>query len=109
MWIFDEIAFEEKPLGIPYFREEPGSHSYVSLREEPDKIDLLPELIGCAPLRDLLIALNAPTGTARGARRAADRQRTGSTEFGCNCCGSLSSSPSCSSWSSGPILIDGWR
>jgi hypothetical protein len=62
MWVFDEIAVEEKPLGIPYFREDPGSHSYVSLREEPDKIDLLPELRDCPPLRDFVLALNAPTG-----------------------------------------------
>jgi hypothetical protein len=62
MWIFDEIAIEEKPLGIPYFREEPGSHSYVNLREQPYKIDLLPELTDCLPLRDLVTALNAPTG-----------------------------------------------
>jgi hypothetical protein len=63
MWIFDEIAVGEKPLGIPYFREEPGSHSYVNLREEPDKIDLLPELTDCPPLRELVTALNAPTGS----------------------------------------------
>lgn len=29
MWTFDEIAVEEKPLGIPHFREEPGSESLV--------------------------------------------------------------------------------
>ncbi|MBS0366358.1 MAG: hypothetical protein JSR67_11110 [Proteobacteria bacterium] len=62
MYIFDEISVEEKPLGIPYFRSEPGSHSYVNLREEPGEIDLLPELTDCPPLRDLVMALNAPTG-----------------------------------------------
>jgi hypothetical protein len=49
MYIFDEISVGEKPLGIPYFRSEPGSHSYVNLREEPDKITLLPELTDCPP------------------------------------------------------------
>ena len=62
MWIFDEISVEEKPLGISYFRSEAGSHSYVNLREEPDKINLLPELTDCPPLGDLVIALNARTG-----------------------------------------------
>ena len=57
-----ELSVGEKPLGIPYFRSEPGSHSYVNLREQPEKIDLLPELSNCAPLRDLVIALNTPTG-----------------------------------------------
>jgi hypothetical protein len=62
MHIFDETLVVEKPLGIPYFRSEPGSHSYVNLREEPDKIALLPELTDCPPLRDFVIALNAPSG-----------------------------------------------
>jgi hypothetical protein len=62
MYIFDEVSVEEKPLGIPYFRSESGSHSYVNLREEPDKIDLLPELTDCPPLRDFVIALNVPAG-----------------------------------------------
>jgi len=31
--------------------------------DEPDKIDLLPELTDCPALRELVTALNAPTGS----------------------------------------------
>jgi hypothetical protein len=62
MYIHDIIAVEEKPLGIPYYRDDPSSHSYVNLRDEPEKVNVLPELKDSPTLRDFVMALNAPTG-----------------------------------------------
>jgi hypothetical protein len=61
MYIHESIKVERKPLGIPYYRpdDESRSHGYVNLRQQPEAIEDLPELKGCAPLRDFVTALNA--------------------------------------------------
>jgi hypothetical protein len=60
MYIHDSIKVEQKPLGIPYYKpDDPKSHGYVNLRQQPDMIEALPELQGCVPLRDFVTALNA--------------------------------------------------
>lgn len=40
------VSRTEKPVGVPYFRpaDDPKSHSYVDLKEHPEKISLIPEI-----------------------------------------------------------------
>ena len=61
MYIKDTFDVEESPLGIPYYRPEddPTSHSYVNLRQQPDLIAVLPELQKSVPLKEFVAALNA--------------------------------------------------
>jgi hypothetical protein len=60
MYIHDPIEVEQKPLGIPYHRPDSDlkSHGYVNLRQQPEMVEVLPELQGCTPLRDFVAALN---------------------------------------------------
>lgn len=58
IYVHEELP-EEKVLGIPYFKHDAGSHSYVNLREEPQRIDEIPELKECPTFRDFVAALNS--------------------------------------------------
>ncbi len=53
-----------KPLIIPYARDESdkSSHSFIDLRKEPEKINLIPEITDWPELRQTIIKLNDPKG-----------------------------------------------
>jgi len=61
MWFYEPISVKDKPLGIPYARpaDDPSSHGYVNLREQPDFIGQLPELRNSPQLRALVETLNS--------------------------------------------------
>lgn len=53
------LSIEFKATGIPYSRSgDPESHSYVNLKESPDSIHLLPELLREPELREQVVRLN---------------------------------------------------
>jgi hypothetical protein len=59
MWIIDQVDVNMKPLGIPYFRDDPESHNYETLREKPTAIDQLPELRKAPALYDFIKEINS--------------------------------------------------
>ncbi|MBZ5505811.1 MAG: hypothetical protein LAO78_10020 [Acidobacteriia bacterium] len=59
MWFSDKIEILEKPLGIPYSRDDEGSHSYENLRENPGALDLIPELRKARALHEFVKDLNS--------------------------------------------------
>jgi hypothetical protein len=56
-----DIPEEDTPLAIPYYRDDPNSHSYVDLKLEPAREMELPELQKNSVLRDLVLTVNAQT------------------------------------------------
>jgi hypothetical protein len=61
MYFFPDIEVNEKPLGIPYLREDETSHSFVDLRQNPGAIDDLPEPKKRQPLYEFVKAINEPS------------------------------------------------
>jgi hypothetical protein len=59
MWFAKNVEVLEKLLGIPYFREDEGSHSYENLRENPEALDALPELRKAPALYEFVKDLNS--------------------------------------------------
>lgn len=60
MFFATEIEVIEKPLGIPYFRADLDSHSFVDLRHAA-AIEQLPELKKRQALYDFVKAVNEPS------------------------------------------------
>jgi len=62
------IAFDKNPLPLPYVPINHEGHvryEYIDLREEPERIDELPELKDAPELREAIKTLNGPESVFR--------------------------------------------
>ena len=54
------LSISDRPFGVPYHRDTPGSASYIDLKHEPGRIDEIPEGKQWPSLHRLLKQLNSP-------------------------------------------------
>ena len=58
------LTVDHKPLGVPYFRpsEDTESNSFIDLKEQPERIDEIPELRSWPELEKVVRRINIPSG-----------------------------------------------